>query len=116
MAADRMNDRVQFLYNVCSPAVVRSVDAICRGAAASGIPVNMCGEAAPDPMVIPMWIAMGLSELSVVPSQVARTKYMVNHLSAEEVRKWLPGVLSCATVEQVQQRLREIQTEFGLAL
>lgn len=116
MAADRMNDRVQYLYNVCSPAVLRSVDAICRGAAASGIPVNMCGEAASDPMVIPMWIAMGLSELSVVPSQVARTKYMVNHLSAEEVRKWLPGVLSCATVEQVQQRLREIQTEFGLTL
>ena len=115
--------RTEFLYmrddgypNVCSPAVLRSVDAICRGAAASGIPVNMCGEAASDPMVIPMWIAMGLSELSVVPSQVARTKYMVNHLSAEEVRKWLPGVLSCATVEQVQQRLREIQTEFGLAL
>lgn len=116
MAADRMNDQVQYLYNVCNPAVLRSVDMVSRGAATHGIPVNMCGEAASDPLVIPMWIAMGLSELSVVPAQVARTKYVVNRLPAEEMRRRLPEVLACTTTEQVQDMLRGIQKEFNIEL
>lgn len=114
MAADRMNDRVQYLYNVCNPAVLRSVDMVSQSAAACGIPVNMCGEAASDPLVIPLWIAMGLSELSVVPTQVARTKYMVDRVSAKEMRRRLPEVLACATVEQVHDMLRAMGREFSL--
>ncbi len=116
MAADRMNDHVQYLYNVCNPAVLRSVDMVSRGAAAHRIPVNMCGEAASDPLVIPMWIAMGLRELSVVPAQVARTKYVVNRLPAEEMHRRLPEVLACTTTEQVQDMLRGIQKEFNIEL
>ena len=116
MAADRMNDHVQYLYNVCNPAVLRSVDMVSRGAAAHGIPVNMCGETASDPLVIPMWIAMGLRELSVVPAQVARTKYGVNRLPSEEMHRRLPEVLACTTTEQVQDMLRGIQKEFNIEL
>ena len=116
MAADRMNNQVQYLYNVCNPAVLRSVDMVSRSAAAHGIPVNMCGEAASDPLVIPMWIAMGLRELSVVSAQVARTKYVVNRLPAEEMRRRLPQVLACTTAEQVQDMLRGIQKGFGIEL
>ena len=76
----------------------------------------MCGEAASDPLVIPMWIAMGLRELSVVPAQVARTKYVVNRLPAEEMHRRLPEVLACTTTEQVQDMLRGIQKEFNIEL
>ena len=116
MATDRMNDRVQYLYHTCNPAVLRSVRMICKNAAEAGIPVNMCGEAASDPLVIPLWVAMGLKELSVVPAQVAQTKYVIDHLPAETLRGRLDELLRLPTVEEFQTTLRDIQKEFGLIL
>ena len=112
MAADRMNERVQYLYDVCSPAVLRSIRTVARNAAIAGIPVGMCGEAAADPLLAPLWCAMGLNELSVVPAQVARTKYAVGRVDAGALRARLPGLLDLDGAEEIRTALAEIQREY----
>lgn len=112
MAADRMNERVQYLYDVCSPAVLRSIRTVTRNAAIAGIPVGMCGEAAADPLLAPLWCAMGLNELSVVPAQVARTKYAVGRVDAGALRARLPGLLDLDGAEEIRTALAEIQREY----
>ena len=109
-----MNENVQYLYDTCSMAVLRSVNMVCQNAAKYGVPVNMCGEAASDATVIPLWVAMGLAELSVVPGQVARTKYIVDHLDQGKLRQRLPELLSLATVEEVRAAMKAIGREYHI--
>ena len=68
MAADRGNSNVAYLYNTYDPAVLHALEAIIKAGKEAGIPVGMCGEAAADPMLIPLLISYGLDEFSVAPT------------------------------------------------
>ena len=114
VAVDRMNENVQYLYTPRSLAVLRSVAMVSRNAAKYRTRVNMCGEAASDAALVPLWVAMGLTELSVVPSQVARTKYIVNHISKAEVKEKLDEILALDTVAEVSLALDGLKEKYGL--
>ena len=76
-ATDRQNERVQYLYTPCNLSVLRAIHAVIRNGHKAGIPVGMCGEAASDERLLPLLLAMGLDEFSVVPAQAGKVKYMV---------------------------------------
>ena len=76
-ATDRQNERVQYLYDPCNLSVLRSIHMVIQNGHAAGIPVGMCGEAASDDRLVPLLLAMGLDEFSVVPAQVGKVKHMV---------------------------------------
>ncbi len=62
MSVDRGNDKISYLYSTFNPAVLRSIKRIITCAREEGIMVGMCGEAASDPMMIPLLLAFGLNE------------------------------------------------------
>ena len=62
MSVDRGNAKVAYLYSAFQPAVLRSIKNIIAAANEAGIPVGMCGEAAADPLMIPLLISFGLDE------------------------------------------------------
>jgi phosphocarrier protein FPr len=74
MAADRLNPRVANLNRADHPAVLRAIAMICEAARKAGIWVGICGEAAARPDLIPVFIAMGVSELSMSPASILRAK------------------------------------------
>lgn len=76
-ATDRQNERVQYLYTPCNLSVLRAIHTVIRNGHKAGIPVGMCGEAASDERLLPLLLAMGLDEFSVVPAQAGKVKYMV---------------------------------------
>lgn len=82
MAADRLNANLASLYDVTDPAVLAAIRATARAGVAAGIPVGMCGEAAARPELIPLFLEMGLTELSMSPSSVLRAKAIVSRLAA----------------------------------
>lgn len=112
VAADRMNENVQYLYTPKSPAVLRSISLVCKNAARYNTRVHMCGEAASDASLIPVWAAMGLTELSVVPAQVARTKYIINHINKSEIRASLDKILALETTEEVEAFLSDLKSHY----
>ena len=77
MSVDRGNDKVSYLYSTFNPAVLRSIKRIITCAREAGIMVGMCGEAASDPMMIPLLLAFGLNEFSMSPSAILRARKMV---------------------------------------
>ena len=77
MAADRLNPRVAALNRADHPAVMRAVELVCKAALARGIWVGVCGEAAARPDLIPRFVAMGVTELSMSPSSILRAKKAV---------------------------------------
>ena len=84
MAVDRGNANVAYLYSAFQPSVLRSIRNIIESANKSGIPVGMCGEAAADPLMIPLLISFGLGEYSVNPVLVLTARCIISKWSKAE--------------------------------
>lgn len=74
MAADRLNPRVAHLNRPDHPAVLKAVKMVCDAACEAGVWVGICGEAAARPDLIPRFVAMGVSELSMSAASIPRAK------------------------------------------
>ena len=72
----------------CNLSVLRSIHMVIQNGHAAGIPVGMCGEAASDDRLVPLLLAMGLDEFSVVPAQVGKVKHMVRSADFAALAPW----------------------------
>ncbi|CAN7350015.1 phosphoenolpyruvate--protein phosphotransferase [Phyllobacterium sp. LjRoot231] len=77
MAADRLNPTVAKLNDVTHPAVMAAIELTAKAGVEAGIMVGMCGEAAGRADLIPAFVKMGLTELSMSPSSIQRAKKCV---------------------------------------
>ncbi len=106
MAVDRGNAKVAYLYSSYNPAVLRSMKNIIEAANAAGIMVGMCGEAAADPLLIPLLISFGLGEFSVSATSVLATRGTIAKWSKAEADELTAKALSLATETEVAELLR----------
>lgn len=106
MAVDRGNAKVAYLYSSYNPAVLRSVKNIIEAANAAGIMVGMCGEAAADPLLIPLLISFGLGEFSVSATSVLATRGTIAKWSKAEADELAAKALSLATETEVAELLK----------
>ncbi len=107
MAADRGSASVAYLYKTYDPAVLRALQAIIKAGIEAGIPVGMCGEAAADPMLIPLLISFGLKEFSVGPTSVLRTRGEISRWSKEQADEIAKGALQMETADEIKEFLKE---------
>jgi len=84
LAVDRLNDRVADLYQTTHPAVLRLIAMTIESGQGGKVRVGMCGEMAADISLTPLLLGMGMRELSVSTSQVARVKEAVRRLALQE--------------------------------
>lgn len=106
MAVDRGNAKVAYLYSSYNPAVLRSMKNIIEAANAVGIMVGMCGEAAADPLLIPLLISFGLGEFSVSATSVLATRGTIAKWSKAEADELAAKALSLATETEVAELLK----------
>lgn len=85
LAIDRLNDRVAHLYEPTHPAVLRTIKSIVDAAHRQNIPVGVCGEMAGDPIFLPLLLALGVDEISVVPTAIGVAKYLIRNISSTEL-------------------------------
>ena len=105
MAVDRGNADVAYLYSAFSPAVLRLIRHIISAGKKAGIPVGMCGEAAADPLMIPLLIAFGLDEYSVTPTSILATRREISRWSKQEADKIAESIMSLETEKQIVSAL-----------
>ena len=106
MCADRGNDRVAYLYNVYQPSVIRSLKSIIENGVKAGIMVGMCGEAAADPLLIPVLLSFGLTEFSVSAPSVLRTRRTISQWTMEEADALVEKILKLETSAEVRAALQ----------
>lgn len=107
MSVDRGNKKVSYLYSTFNPAVLRSIRHIISCAREQGIMVGMCGEAASDPMMIPLLLAFGLNEFSMSASAILRARKMVTGYSAKELQAVADKAMNFATAAEVEQYMKD---------
>lgn len=83
MAADRLNPTVAKLNDVTNPAVMSAIELTAKAGVAAGIMVGMCGEAAGRPDLIPTFVEMGLTELSMSPASIQRAKKTIMAMAGD---------------------------------
>lgn len=74
LAADRMSEKVSYLYNPMHPAVLRLIKMTIDGAHKHGKWVGMCGEMAGDEAAIPTLVSYGLDEFSMSATSILNAK------------------------------------------
>ena len=107
LAADRGNDKVFSLYTPLHPAVLRLISQVIKNAHTKGIPVGMCGEAASDERLLPVYLGMGLDEFSVSPSLVLRCRKQIRLLEAAKARALAEWVLEQKTTADIERILNQ---------
>lgn len=80
MATDRANAQIASLYRTEHPAVLKAIELTCQAAQRAGIWVGICGEAAANPELIPQFVAMGVTELSMSPASILNSKKIISEL------------------------------------
>lgn len=106
MSVDRGNDKVSYLYSPLNPAVLRSIKHVITCAREAGIMVGMCGEAASDPMMIPLLLAFGLNEFSMSASAILYSRKLITNYSIEELQAVADKAMSFVTVKEVEDYMR----------
>lgn len=101
MAADRMNERVSYLYQPYNPSILHLVKMVIDAAHEKGKWVGMCGEMAGDVTAIPLLLGLGLDEFSMSASSILPARSQISKWSRESARKLAEQALSCATAPEV---------------
>lgn len=108
MAADRGNGDVAYLYSPFQPSVLMMIKRIISCANEAGIPVGMCGEAAANPMMIPLLISFGLTEFSVSAPSVLKVRKNISKWTKAEADKVAEDVMNMATEKEIVDYLKNI--------
>lgn len=101
MAADRMNEKVSYLYQPYHPAILNLISNVIEEAHREGKWVGMCGEMAGDPIAIPILLGLGLDEFSMSASSVLPARTQISGLSKEKLASSKDKMLSMGTTEEV---------------
>lgn len=101
LAADRMSERVSYLYQPYNPSILRLVKQVIEASHKEGKWTGMCGEMAGDETAIPLLLGLGLDELSMSATSILKARRQINGLSKNEMTELANRAVDCATQEEV---------------
>ena len=109
MAADRMNEKVSYLYQPYNPSILRLVKMVIDAAHKEGKWTGMCGEMAGDQTAIPLLLGLGLDEFSMSATSILPARSLISKLSKAEMADLAAEALNKSTVEEVIELVVSIQ-------
>ena len=107
MAADRMNERVSYLYQPYNPAILRLVKMVIDAAHKEGKWAGMCGEMAGDELAIPLLVGLGLDEFSMSATSILRARSQIKTLSLTDMQELAEKALQMQTASQTVELVKE---------
>ena len=102
MAADRGNEAVAYLYQPLNPAIIKLMQMTLAGAQKEGIPVSVCGESAADPVAGILWVALGVTMLSMSGAYIPVIAKILSQLTKADLDDYaqVPARLPLASTAQ----------------
>lgn len=86
-AADRMNEKVSYLYQPYNPSILRLVKMVIDASHKEGKWTGMCGEMAGDEIAIPLLLGLGLDEFSMSATSILPARSQLRSLSKKEMEQ-----------------------------
>ena len=104
MAADRMSEKVSYLYQPLNPSILNLIKMTIDGAHSQGKWCGMCGEMAGDSNAVP--ILLGLDEFSMSASSILSARKQIRNLSKKDMEVLANKALEMSTEEEVLELLK----------
>jgi phosphocarrier protein FPr len=111
VAVDREHAELSELTDVLNPPVLALIREIVRSADDHGIPVSCCGEAASDPVVIPIFLGLGLRSLSVSPPSIPEVKSLIRSLDLDACRRLADDALRSDDPAATRRQSRQLRSD-----
>ena len=108
MAADRMSEKVAYLYQPLNPAILRLVKMTIDGAHSQGKWCGMCGEMGGDPMAAPVLLGLGLDEFSMSSSRILPTRKIITSLNKKDMEDLANKAIKCHTESEVNELVKSV--------
>ncbi|MBU9710962.1 phosphoenolpyruvate--protein phosphotransferase [Evansella tamaricis] len=106
MAADRMNEKVSYLYQPYNPAILRLVKMVIDASHQEGKWTGMCGEMAGDEIAIPLLLGLGLDEFSMSATSVLPARSQLASITKQEAEIVAMESLNKNTADEVKELVR----------
>lgn len=106
-AADRMNEKVTYLYQPYNPSLLRLIKNVIDASHEAGIWTGMCGEMAGDQTASLILLGLGLDEFSMSPTSILRIRELFGKVSYKDMKKIANEVLNYGTDDEVRTYIDE---------
>ncbi|WP_407389561.1 phosphoenolpyruvate--protein phosphotransferase [Carnobacterium jeotgali] len=107
MAADRMNERVSYLYQPYNPSILRLIKNVIDASHKEGKWTGMCGEMAGDQTAVPLLVGLGLDEFSMSASSILKTRSLMKRLDTKEMAELADKAINdCDTADEVAELVK----------
>lgn len=103
IAIDRGNEKVSYLYEPLHPAILRLVKGVIDAGKRAGIPVEMCGEMAADPIYAIVLLGLGLEIFSMNPSSIPVIKNVIRSVRYKDCRRIAEIALNKKTAQEIEE-------------
>ena len=87
LAADRQNPQMEPFYEPQHPAVLRMIAITVKNAHAAGKWVGICGELACDHTLLPLFLTLGVDELSVPPAFILSVRQYIRQMDLSKSKQ-----------------------------
>ncbi len=111
LSADRMNPKLAELLTPYQPSVLRLIRLAVENGRKAGIWVSMCGEAASVQKLIPLWLGMGIQELSMNPPQILRARDLISRHRMDNLTHFVDEVMTLGDAESVKDFMRTVKLQ-----
>lgn len=105
LAVDRMNEQIAHMYHPYHPAVLRMIRMTVESARKAGITVSVCGEMAADERSLPLWLELGISDLSMSPQSLLKVKHRALNTMATDARVIAKTCFNNRTSTETEEQL-----------
>lgn len=100
-------DAFSDIYSPFAPAILRCVKQVCKSARKAKIPVCICGEAAADPSLTPVFMALGVNELSVAPRKILPLRKEFSNYTLASAKLIADKALSLENKDDIKRYLKK---------
>jgi phosphoenolpyruvate-protein phosphotransferase (PTS system enzyme I) len=112
LAADRINQKVAYLYQPFNPAVLKLIKQVIDASHADGKWTGMCGEMAGDLTASIILLGLGLDEFSMSPSSILPMRNLMAKLVLAEAQTISAKLMKLSTHQQIKQELESYLVKF----
>jgi phosphotransferase system enzyme I (PtsI) len=102
-AADRMNEKVSYLYQPYNPALLRLIKMVVDASHKEGKWTGICGEIAGNEKMTPLLIGLGIDELSMSASSILKIREIVSKIQYTDAANIAKKALNMNSSKEVEK-------------
>jgi phosphotransferase system enzyme I (PtsI) len=106
LAVDRRNSRVNHLFNVDDPAVLRMIRHTVHVARRHSIPLSLCGQIGSNVFNVVTLLGLGLRTFSCSPNSIVRLKRICRNVSLEDCKRIARETIQMSDAKNIQDYVK----------